>query len=111
MLTSVDIRRIALALPEADEGPHFDATSFRVRKKIFCTMGPQGHSITVKLEPDDQHNLAEGHPDEIAPVEGYWGRNGWTAVRFAHLEEALVAAVLRMAWAKVAPKRLLAAHS
>ena len=111
MLTADDIRTIALALPEADEAPHFDATSFRVRKKIFCSMGPEGRSIMVKLEPDDQHNLAEGYPDQIAPAKGYWGRNGWTSVRFVELEEALIAALLRMAWATVAPKRLLAANS
>jgi predicted DNA-binding protein (MmcQ/YjbR family) len=110
MLTTVDIRRLALALPEADEAPHFDATAFRVRKKIFCTLGADSGAITVKLDPDDQHNLAEGHPGRISPVEGYWGRNGWTVVQLGDLEEALAVAILRMSWARVAPKRLATAY-
>ena len=36
--------------------------------------------MTLKLDPEDQHNLVESHSDTIAPVEGYWGRSGWTTI-------------------------------
>ena len=39
MLTRDDVRRIALSMPEAHEEAHFELASFRVGKKIFCTMG------------------------------------------------------------------------
>lgn len=107
MLACDDIRRIALGLPEAHEAPHFDATSFRVKGKIFCTMGADEPRATLKLDPEDQRNLVEAHRDAITPVEGYWGRSGWTVVACASLDEALVADLLWMAWAKVAPKKLL----
>lgn len=35
-------RRLALALPETAEAPHFDHTSFRAKKKIFATSPPGG---------------------------------------------------------------------
>jgi hypothetical protein len=107
MLTCDDLRRIALALPEAHEAPHFDATSFRVKGKIFCTMGADLPRATLKFDPEDQRNLVAAHPDAIAPVEGYWGRSGWTVVDGAALDELLVADLLRMAWVRVAPKKLL----
>lgn len=108
MLTCDDIRRLALALPEAHEAPHFEATSFRVKDKIFCTMG-DAPRVTLKFDPEDQHNLVQAHPGVVAPVEGYWGRSGWTTVDCAGLENELAVELMRMAWARVAPKRLLKA--
>ena len=107
MLTHADVRAIALRLPEAYEAPHFESASFRVGKKIFCTMGENGAGIILKFAPEDQHNLSAGDPDHIKPVAGYWGRSGWTEVAFASLERDPFANLVRMAWAGVAPKRLL----
>ena len=107
MLTCDDIRAIALALPLAEESPHFDATSFRVKGKIFCTMDPASPRATLKFDPEDQHNLSQAHPGVVAPVEGYWGRSGWTVVACDALERGEVESLMRMSWARVAPKRLL----
>lgn len=103
-----DIRRLALSLPEAHEEPHFESTSFRVKGKIFATMDPAfaDGSLVLKLDPEDQHNLAEGHPGVVVAIDGYWGRNGWTRVHVGDLAAADLAGLLRMAWLNVAPKRL-----
>jgi predicted DNA-binding protein (MmcQ/YjbR family) len=37
MVTIDTLRKIALSLPETTEEPHFEKTSFRVKKKIFAT--------------------------------------------------------------------------
>lgn len=109
MPTHADVRRCALSLPEACEAPHFEATSFRVNKKIFCTMGENGAGIVLKLAPEDQHNLAADDSQAIKPVAGYWGRSGWTDVQIAGMAEERLHNLLRMSWALVAPKRLLKA--
>ncbi|HEY9216919.1 MAG TPA: MmcQ/YjbR family DNA-binding protein [Phenylobacterium sp.] len=108
MATPDDVRRIALSMPEAYEEAHFEQTSFRVNKKIFCTMG-EPPRIMLKLDPEDQQNLVEGEPALVAPVPGYWGRKGSTHVRLEGLDEARLAQWMRLAWAGVAPKRLLKA--
>jgi predicted DNA-binding protein (MmcQ/YjbR family) len=104
MLTPDDIRRTALALPEAYEEPHFEIASFRVAKKIFCTIHVDQPRIMLKLTPEDQHNLSDG--EVIEPVPGYWGRGGSTFVWYEKLEPARLAGLMRLAWAGVAPKRL-----
>jgi hypothetical protein len=40
-------RQYALTLPEVSEEPHFDYTSFRVRKKIFVTAPPNGEYLHI----------------------------------------------------------------
>src|SRR6266516_7807303 len=43
--------RLALALPEVTEEPHFDMASFRVRGKIFVTVPPEGTRLHVFIDP------------------------------------------------------------
>lgn len=100
------IRTMALAQPEAVEMDHHGMPSFRVAGRIFATLRSEPPRLMVKLDPEDQRNLAQGHPGVIAPVPGYWGRKGSTFVDYDQADSALIAALLRLAWAGVAPKRL-----
>ena len=112
MATLEDVRRLALTLPESSESDHFAAASFRVNKKIFAVLREPGR-VTIKLDPEDQHNLAAGHPGVIEPYRGKGvresraGLNGWTFVRYGACDLGLLASLLRLAWSGVAPRRLL----
>jgi hypothetical protein len=99
-------RAMALALPEAVEMDHHGCPSFRVGGKIFATLRREPAKLMIKLDTEDQRNLAEGHPGIIAPVPGYWGRKGSTYVDYAEVDAELLASLLHLAWAGVAPKRL-----
>jgi hypothetical protein len=105
MLTPDDIRAAALAQPEAYEEAHFDIPSFRVAKKIFCTIHRDHPRMMLKLTPEDQDNLSDG--EVIEPVPGYWGRGGSTFVWYEKLEPERLPGLMRLAWAGIAPKRLL----
>ncbi len=105
MLSREDIRHTALALPEAFETPHFHMASFRVNGKIFCTLHDPEPRIMLKLNPEDQHNLCDG--EVIQPVPGAWGKRGATFVYFEMLESHRLPSLMRLAWANVAPRRLL----
>jgi hypothetical protein len=97
---------MALALPEAVEMDHHGIPSFRVGGKIFATLRHHPVHLMVKLDPEDQRNLAEGHPGIITPVPGYWGRKGSTFVDYVEADEELLSSLLRLAWTGAAPKRL-----
>ena len=106
MASPDDIRRLALALPETLEADHHGIPSFRVKGKIFCTIHLRHPRMMVKLEPEDQHNLAQAHPGVIEAVPGAWGRKGSTFVLYEQTDAALIETLLRMAYANVAPARL-----
>ena len=103
------IRRLALELPETVQADHHGKAAFVVAGKIVCTLHTDQPRMMVKLEPEDQHNLAAAHPGVIEPVPGYWGRKGSTFVRYERADETLLRMLLWMAWTKVAPKRLVKA--
>ena len=104
-----DVRRIALALPHADEADHHGMPSFRVAGKIFCTIHQSHPRIMVKLAGEDQGNLIAGHPGVIEAVPGYWGRKGATFVWYEKADAAMIAMLLRLAWNNVAPKSMVKA--
>ena len=101
-------RDLALALPEAVELPHFERTSFRVRKRIFATLRASDGQAVLKLPRDEQAALVAMHPDVFAVTP--WGHQGWTRVDLDRVDPAELRELMVEAWRGVAPKRLVAAH-
>jgi hypothetical protein len=107
-MTASDFRKIALALPEAEEHSHMDHPDFRVGGKIFATLGYPGKSYAmVKLSPEDQHYLTRDYPETFVPVKGAWGRRGATTIRLKTAKKEMLRKALLAAWRNTAPKRLL----
>ena len=111
-----DLRRLALALPEAYEDVHRRRPAFRLQSRIFAMLGVTGNTslftslgwdnvAVVKLDREDQLNMAAAWPDAVQPTETY-GHHGWTYVRLEAIDEAALATIVRLAWVHVAPKRL-----
>ena len=102
-----DFRRLALALPEAQESAHMGHPDFRVRGKIFATLSPPDADWgMVKLTPEQQKALVAREPETFAPVPGGWGLRGATRVRLANADENSVSFALLTAWRNTAPKSL-----
>jgi hypothetical protein len=110
-MTAEDFRRLALSLPEVTEQSHMDHPDFRVRGKIFATLGhPDDTRGMVKLRHDQQDALTRARPEVFAPVPGGWGRRGATHVTLGAADEAAAYDALLMAWKNTAPKKLLELH-
>jgi hypothetical protein len=106
-MTADDFRSLALSFPEAVEASHMDHPDFRVRGKIFATLGPQEAWGMVKLTPEQQAVFVRTEPEVFQPVNGAWGRRGCTHVRLEAANEASVRQALEAAWRNTAPKRLM----
>ncbi len=102
-------RRIALALPEATESSHLGTPDFRVRKNIFATLGAAlGARCVVKLTLEQQAMFQQVDPAAFAPVDGGWGRKGWTCIHLGVARPAWVGDAVAAAWRNVAPRKLVA---
>ncbi len=110
--TPATFRRIALSLPEASEAAHMGHPDFRVRNKVFASLGtPDRDWGTVKLTPEQQDVLLAAEPAMFKPAAGAWGRRGWTHVRLAAVDASTLKSALAMAWHNTAPKALATKHA
>ena len=107
-MTFDDVRRIALALPEAEERVTWETDiTFRVRDRIFAIGSEGADRVSIKAGPETQAELVEMDPATFAP-SAYTGRFGWVTADLARIDEALLESLLRDAWRRTAPKRLAA---
>src|SRR4029453_6629620 len=107
-MTRNGFRRLALAMPEAAEVGHMGHPDFRVRGRIFATLGyPDGGWAMVKLEPEQQEAFVSAEPEVFMPVKGGWGRRGATNVRLRAAPTASVRVARAAAWRNVAPRGLV----
>ena len=103
-MTRDQARKLALALPEATEQPHFEMWSFRVGGKIFATVPPEGDHLHVFV--DDEAVRAAVHSDPNAFEELWWGENlAGVRVSLAEAKPAAVRDLLQASWQRKAPKR------
>ena len=106
-MTADDFRKLALSLPEAIESAHMHHPDFRVRGKIFATLGYPGNDwAVVKLTPDEQKRFMQSDPKVFQPVKGAWGRRGNANVYLPAANIDIVREALTAAWRNAAPKRL-----
>lgn len=105
-----EFRSLALSLPEATESAHMDHPDFRVRGKIFATLGPDESWGMVKLTPEEQRLFIQAEPEVFSPANGTWGRRGCTIVQLAAATSDTLWSALLSAWRNTAPKRLVQEH-
>ncbi|HOY96247.1 MAG TPA: MmcQ/YjbR family DNA-binding protein [Catalimonadaceae bacterium] len=72
------VRQWCLEMEGVVEEPHFEKTSFRIKKKIFATVDPAGEKVCVKLSAEEQSLFGVFDPTIVYPVPNKWGLQGWT---------------------------------
>jgi hypothetical protein len=106
------LRRICLALPEANEKlSHGEPTWFAGKGKVFAMLDDHHHgaahlAVWLPLPPDAQETLVEADPARYFRPP-YVGHKGWVGVVLdAKPEWDAVAALVREAFLHVASKQL-----
>ena len=108
-MTPKAFQRLALALPDAHEEPHFERTSFRVGKKIFATMTPDGTEAMVRVDPAGVDALLSTFPTVFFSYGGWTVRNGSLGIHLAKATATRIGELLVDSWKHSAPKRAVAA--
>jgi len=104
VVTSSDLRRIALSLDGTSEAPHFERAAFKV-VRIYVTLAADGRTANFKFAPDEQEMKCLVAPDAFAPVPNAWGKQGWTTAKLSALSVAELKDALAIAWRHALPKK------
>ena len=107
MMNAAQLRKIALALPEAEERETWETATFRVRDKIFAMCSEHERHVWIKSTLDEQIALTSMEPEAYF-VPPYVGSKGWIGAVVAKADRGEVEDLLTEAWRMTAPKRLVA---
>ncbi len=106
MITEKEVKKLALAFEEAEQQPHFEKQSFRVKKKIFATLDIKLNRAVLKLSAIDQSVFSSDKNKAIYPVDNAWGKQGWTIVELKKVRKDVFKDALTSSYCNVAPKKL-----
>jgi len=106
MASLEQLQEMCLSFPEATEEPHFEKTSFRVKKKIFATYAKKDQKACLKLSLEDQSSFSSMSKGMAYAVANKWGAQGWTFFELQHVALELLEDALKCAYKEVAPKLL-----
>lgn len=109
MTTPDDVRRMALSLPETEEGTHFRQPSFKVRGKSFAAVEKGDAQAGVQLRPEDARAALAEDPTGLEAVHR-GDRLIGLRITLATVPEDRLEQLLVTAWRFRAPKRLVAEY-
>lgn len=90
MITTADIRKLVAVLEGAEELPHFEKISFRVKKKIFATLDEKSNLLCVMLSPIDQSAFCAYDREVVFPVPNAWGKKGATYIDLKRVKKSVL---------------------
>ena len=101
-MTAQKFRELALEIPGAIESEHMGHPDFRVKGKIFASLGyPDDAHGMVGLTPELQAALLKKEPAMFEPCAGVWGKRGATSVSLPKAKIKVVRAALEAAAARI----------
>src|SRR5262245_25300462 len=109
MVTFEAVRRLALALPDVQEGTSYGTPAFRVRGKLFARLKEDGEALVVRIDHHTREMLMAAEPRTFYITDHYLAYP-WMLVRLPVVRRDVLTKLLEDAWRRCAPPKVLAAH-
>ncbi len=103
------LRKLALALPEVEEGTSYGTPAWRVRKKLIARLREDDASAVVRVDFDAREILIEADPG-VYSVTDHYLNYPMVVVRLSKVDPGELAELLEDAWRRLAPKRAIRAY-
>jgi hypothetical protein len=101
------LRKLALALPEVEEGTSYGTPGFRVKGKFLARLREDGEVLVLKIGMFERDVLINGEPEKYF-LTPHYADYPTVLIRLAAVEPEELRELLTDAWRIQAPKRLVA---
>jgi hypothetical protein len=103
-MTFDDIRKIALAWPEVEDGTSYGTPALKVRKKLMARLKEDGDSLVVPgVPPEERDMLVESQP-KLFYFTDHYKDYPMVLIRLSKATRATVEPLLRRQWRALASK-------
>ena len=111
MVSWDEVRALALALPEVEEGTSWGRASFAVRGKTFAGLSRHEGAMWARCDREERPLIVDSNPDVYRLTPHFEASPAHLLVWLEHADEDDVRERLVDAWLLKAPKRLAAQHA
>lgn len=105
-MTLAEVRAVALALPGVEEMESHGTHAFAVRKKQFLRFREDEQILVLRTDPYEREHLLSTAP-AVFHVDDRIRQHPWVFARLAAADPAQLAELVRDAWRRVAPRRMV----
>ncbi|GGO10667.1 hypothetical protein GCM10010116_21420 [Microbispora rosea subsp. aerata] len=110
MVTTQDVRQVAMSLPRTTEHLIRDRIKFRVGRIVYVSLSRDETLMGFAFPKEERAALVASDPDKFLMPVPSDERYNWVRVRLAAIDTVELAEIVTDAWRMVVPKRVAAAH-
>jgi hypothetical protein len=102
-----DVRKIALAWPEVEDGTSYGTPALKVRKKLLVRLREDGDSLVMPGVPQDERDMLVESAPKVFYFTGHYRDYPMVLIRLSKAKRATVEPLLRRQWRTLASKTAL----
>ena len=103
-MTFDDIRKVALAWPEVEDGTSYGTAALKVRKKMLVRLKEDGDSLVMPGVPQDERDMLVESQPRIFYFTDHYRDYPMVLIRLSKASRATVEPLLRRHWRTLASK-------
>ncbi|MEH2505715.1 hypothetical protein V1290_004526 [Bradyrhizobium sp. AZCC 1578] len=104
-MTFDDVRKIALAWPEVEDGTSYGTPALKVRKKMLVRLKEDGDSLVMPGVPRDEREILVESQPRVFYFTGHYRDYPMVLIRLSKASRAIVEPFLRRHWRSLASKK------
>jgi hypothetical protein len=107
VMTFDDIRHIALAWPEVEDGTSYGTPALKVRNKMLVRLKEDGDSLVMPAVPQDEREMLVESQPKVFYFTDHYRDYPMVLIRLSRAKRATVEPLLRRQWRALASKAAL----
>jgi hypothetical protein len=106
-VTFDDVRMIALAWPEVEDGTSYGTPALKVRKKLLARLKEDGDSLVMPGVPQDERDMLVERAPQLFYFTDHYRDYPMVLIRLSKAKPADIEPLLRRHWRTLASKAAL----
>jgi hypothetical protein len=103
-MTFDEIRKLALAWPEVEDGTSYGTPALKVRKKMLVRLKEDGDSLVMPGVPQDERDMLVESQPKIFYFTDHYKDYPMVLIRLSKAKRAIVEPLLRRQWRALASR-------
>jgi len=108
-MTFDDVRKLALAGPEVEDGTSYGTPALKVRKKMLVRLKEDGDSLVIPSVPLDEREMLVEKEPKVFYFTDHYRDYPMVLIRLSKAKRASIEPFLRRRWRELASKKAVRA--